>query len=100
MQPGTRKMVKIFRRCAPAQTTAQVGIPAGKRRLVGGGVGCRLRQAVSLGRFCLDPVSELCRLWHIDKINNINHVLTLSLHSDLKYVPPGNFFYLFLSFQI
>ena len=30
-------MVKIFRRCAPAQTTPQVGIPAQSRRLVGGG---------------------------------------------------------------
>lgn len=52
-----------------------------------------LRQTVSLGRFCLDPVSELCRLWHIDKINSINHILTLSLHSDLKYVPPEKVLY-------
>ena len=52
-----------------------------------------LRQAVSLGRFCLDPVSELCRLWHIDKINNINHILTLSLHPDLKYVPLYTYLY-------
>lgn len=45
------------------------------------------RQAVSLGRFCLDPISEVCNLWYSDKVTGSNNILALPLSPISKYVP-------------
>ena len=45
------------------------------------------RQAVSLGRFVLSPIVELCNRWNVDNKTGKNELLSLPLHPNMNDVP-------------
>ena len=47
------------------------------------------RQAVSLGRFVLDPITELTKRWCIDSKTGKNEILSLPLHPNMADVNPN-----------
>eukprot|EP01083_Nonionella_stella_P000049 139_1 len=46
------------------------------------------RQAVSLGRFVLDPITELSKRWCIDSRTGRNELLSLPLHRNMTDIAP------------
>jgi len=47
------------------------------------------RQAVSLGRFVLDPITELTKRWAVDSKTGKNEMLSLPLHPNMADVDPN-----------
>ena len=47
------------------------------------------RQAVSLGRFVLDPITEISKRWAIDSKTGQNEMLSLPLHKNMSDVDPN-----------